>query len=43
MKKYRVTWGAFSYTEGNLSKTQALKLASELLNQYDSVKISIQN
>jgi|694.fasta_scaffold111312_1 hypothetical protein len=43
MKKYRVTWGEFSYTQGNLSKTEALKLASELLNQYDSIKISIIN
>ena len=41
MKKYKVTWGEFSYTQGNLSKTEVLKLASELLNYYNSVIISI--
>lgn len=40
MKKYKVTWGE-GQTQVKLSKTEALKIASELLNSYPNVLISI--
>jgi len=40
MKKYKVTWGE-GQSQGNLSKTEALKIASELLKDYDFVNITI--
>jgi len=39
MKKYKVTWGE-GQTQGNLSKTEALKIASDLLKNYVFVSIS---
>lgn len=39
-KKYRVTWGE-GQSQGNLSKTEALKIASDLLKIYDFVSIGI--
>jgi len=38
MKKYRVTWGE-GQSQGNLSKTEALKIAGDLLKIYDFVSI----
>jgi len=38
MAKYKVTWGE-GQSQGNLSKTEALKIASELLKDYDFVNI----
>ena len=38
MKKYRVIWDN-GQTQANLSKTEALKIASELLREYDDVRI----
>ncbi len=39
MKKYKVSW-SFK-TVKNLSKTDAIKLASSLLKDWDDVNISI--
>jgi hypothetical protein len=38
LKKYKVTWGE-GQSQGNLSKTDALKIAAELLNNYSLVAI----
>ena len=37
--KYKVTWGE-GQSQGNLSKTEALKIAGDLLNNYTNVIIS---
>lgn len=37
--KYKVTWGQ-GQSQGNLSKTDALRIASDLLNTYSNVVIS---
>lgn len=37
--KYRVTWGE-GQSQSNLSKTQAIKIASELLETYSQVVIT---
>jgi hypothetical protein len=39
MSKYKVTWGE-GYLQGNLSKAQALKIAADLLKEYDIVCIT---
>jgi|688.fasta_scaffold103156_2 hypothetical protein len=39
MKKYKVTWGE-GQSQGNLTKTEALKIAADLLKTYDFVSIS---
>jgi len=38
MKKFVVSWGE-GYEQGNLSRTEALKIASDLLKKYDFVAI----
>jgi hypothetical protein len=37
--KYKVTW-AEGQTQSNLSKTEALKIAADLLNTYSNVIIA---
>jgi hypothetical protein len=39
MKKYRVTWGT-GQSQGDLTKTEALKIAADLLKTYTFVSIS---
>jgi len=39
IKKYKVIWGE-GQTQGNLSKTEALKIAGDLLKNYGFVTIN---
>ena len=41
MKKYTVIWDG-GFKQANLSKSQAIKIAADLLNDYDSVEIILQ-